>query len=309
MFQFHHECGLVRFSAFRYREGMPEFELVRPVCDFHSAKDKSTETPVSSFSYIKFCNFHYHQNLFAMKRIIFCVTVAVLTGKLSAQQPAANPFPKTISVSGAAEMEVIPDQIFVNIVLREYQKKNEPKKDLETLKTNFMDACHAIGLPDSIISIASYTGFNNYYWLRKDRKKTPDLFTSITYQVKFSNSKQMDELIEKLDDEATQSFDIVNTSHSKMPEYRKQLKIMAVKAAKDKGIYLTEAIGEKLGPAITVTEPNESGVLTTMSSNRVFSQANMGVNTRYDGGNDKTVEIDFKRIKLRYEVSVVFALQ
>lgn len=242
------------------------------------------------------------------KLFIFTVAVVLFTRAL-AQQPAANPFPKTISVSGAAEMDVIPDQIYVNVVLREYQKKNEPKKDLETLKANFMESCHAIGLPDSIISIASYTGFNNYYWLRKDRKKTPDLFASITYQVKFSNSKQMDELIEKLDDEATQSFDIVNTSHSKMSEYRKQLKILAVKAAKDKGIYLTEAIGEKLGPAITVKEPDESGIQYTGRINAPFSQTRIESNVRYDGSNDKTVEIDFKKIKLRYEVSVVFALQ
>lgn len=246
-----------------------------------------------------------------MKRIIFYATVVLLTGKLSAQQPAANPFPKTISVSGSAEMEVIPDQIFVNIVLREYQKKNEAKKDLETLKTNFMESCRAIGLPDSIISIASYTGFNNYYLLRKDRKKTPDLFASITYQVKFGNSKQMDDLIEKLDDEATQSFDIAYTSHSKMSEYRKQLKILAVKAAKDKGIYLTEAIGEKLGPAITVNEPEEGGSSATRTtlaySQRVVNVSNAVASNYYDNG--KSVEVDFKRIKLRYEVNVVFALQ
>ncbi|MCX6317138.1 MAG: SIMPL domain-containing protein [Bacteroidetes bacterium] len=243
-----------------------------------------------------------------IKKILLGICLAIATFTATAQQTAANPFPKTISVSGSAEMEVIPDQIYVNIVLREYQKKNEPKKDLETLKTNFMESCRSIGLPDSIISIASYTGFNNYYWLRKDRKKTPDLFASITYQVKFSNSKQMDDLIEKLDDEATQSFEIVNTSHSKMSEYRKQLKILAVKAAKDKGIYLTEAIGEKLGPAITVNEPDESNLQIARISNNVYSQTRLENNVRYDAG-DKTVEIDFKRIKLRYEVSVVFALQ
>ena len=54
----------------------------------------------------------------------------------------------------------------------------------------------------------------------------------------------MDKLVEKLDDEATQNFIIANTSHSKMTEFRKQLKIKAVQAAKDKGIYLTEALAK-----------------------------------------------------------------
>ena len=39
-----------------------------------------------------------------------------------------NPFPKTISVSGSSEMEITPDQIYVHITLREYQKKGEKEK-------------------------------------------------------------------------------------------------------------------------------------------------------------------------------------
>lgn len=243
-----------------------------------------------------------------MRTIFITLTMLVMMSAVPAQQPAANPFPKTISVNGSAEMEVIPDQIFVNIVLREYQKKNEPKKDLEALKAGFIESCKTIGLPDSVISISSYTGFNNYYRLRKDRHKTPDLFASITYQVKFSNSKQMDDLIEKLDDQATQSFDIAYTSHSRMPEFRKILKIQAVKAAKDKGIYLTEAIGEKLGPAITVREPEEFET-SNSRSNTMYSQRVVNVSNAVAYSTDKSVEVDFKKIKLRYDVDVVFALQ
>ena len=82
-------------------------------------------------------------------------------------QLANNPFPKTITVSGSAEMEIIPDEIFVNITLREYQKKGEDKKDIETIKKQFLESCKAIGIADSSVSIASYNGFNTYYWFRK----------------------------------------------------------------------------------------------------------------------------------------------
>ncbi len=234
--------------------------------------------------------------------LISCIATAQVFG-----QTAPNPFPKTITVSGSAEMEVIPDQIFVNILLREYQKKGESKKDLETIKTEFLTACTNAGIADSLISIVSYTGYNNYYWLHR-KKKTPDMNASITYQIRFSQSKQMDELVDKLDDEATQSFDIVGTNHSKMTEFRKQLKIGAVKAAKDKAIYLTEAIGEKLGPAITVNEPNDQ-----IRQNNIANATLTNVQMRYEykdvsGGSGKTFEIDFKKIKLRFEVEVIFAL-
>ena len=137
--------------------------------------------------------------------------------------------------------------------------------------------------------------------------------SSITYQVKFKSSELMDKLVEKLDDEATQNFIIANTSHSKMTEFRRQLKIKAMQAAKDKGIYLTEAVGEKLGEAITVIEPDESTNNLTFANGLVyynsFSQANQSFRDKNNKEGETEQEIDFKKIKLRYEVSVVFALK
>jgi uncharacterized protein YggE len=242
-----------------------------------------------------------------MRKILITAILSLLIKSAYNQSTqVANPFPKTISVTGSAAMEIVPDEIYVNVVIREYQKRGEDKKDIEILKTNFLANCKATGIADSAISIASYTGFNNYYQLRKKKRKDPDMFAGITYQVKFSSSKQMDDLVDKLDDEATQSFDVSYTSHSRIIEFRKLLKIQAVKAAKDKGIYLAEAIGEKLGPAITVKEPEESGNANGGNTNLMNTLSQY--NSKWDG-NSKSIEIDFKRIKLRYEVSVLFALQ
>src|SRR4026208_514878 len=103
-----------------------------------------------------------------MKKLFLIATLFVFNHLLSAQtiQLANNPFPKTITVSGSAEMEIIPDEIYVNITLREYQKKGDDKKDIETIKTNFLEACKSSGLPDSAISIFSYTGYGNYFAYR-----------------------------------------------------------------------------------------------------------------------------------------------
>lgn len=250
-----------------------------------------------------------------MKKLILITNVFLFASTVIAQQVQPiftnNPFPKTIKVSGSAEMEIIPDEIYVNIELKEYQKKGEDKKEIEAIRAQFLQASKTIGIPDSAISVASYTGNNPYFW--KKRKKDPNLFTSITYQVKFKSSELMDRLVEKLDDEATQRFLIVSTSHSKITEYRRQLKISAVKAAKDKGLYLTEAIGEKLGDAITIHEPGESTVIPIREMSA--SNQNLGV---VAGGSQKRLSgdtfldesgVDFKKIKLRFEVEVVFALK
>ena len=131
--------------------------------------------------------------------ISFAVLLMTTTGFAQNQ---INPYPKTITVNGSAEMEIIPDEIYVQVDLKEYEKKGQGKINIETIKRNFLNNVKAIGIPDSLVSIAAYDGFGGNPWLRKKNKKN-ELFASISYQVKIKTSKQLDDLVEKLDDEAT----------------------------------------------------------------------------------------------------------
>ena len=248
-----------------------------------------------------------------MKKITLFFATFLLLGLLNAQntQPGCYPFPKTITVTGSAEMEIIPDEIYVQVDLREYKKKGEDKVDLDKIKTDFLASCKTIGIADSNIAVASYDGYNMAaVWRRK--KKDPDMMASITYQIKFSSTKLIDELVNRLDDEATGNFSITRTSHSKIAEYRKQLKIMAVKAAKEKALYLSESINEKLGEAITIAEPDESissdvlaGRYKANYSNTVFMKE-----AKFDSfGGVADGGIDYRKIKLRFEVKVLYALK
>jgi uncharacterized protein YggE len=214
---------------------------------------------------------------------------------------------RSINVSGTAEMEVVPDEIYVQVDLREY-KKGTSKIDIESIKSNFIKACIAIGISDTNISVQGYQGWDgNYWWYKKNKKKNPDMMASISYWVKLSSTKKMDELVEKLDDEATQNFFIAKVAHSKVQEYKKQLKLQAVKAAKDKATYLAAAIGETVGSAITINEPGEINYPLPMYSNRMMKQeANMAADA---GAAAAAPNIDFKKIKYQFEVNVIFALK
>ena len=244
-----------------------------------------------------------------MKKLVISFSAMLLANLLIAQsQPTCDPFPKTISVTGSAAMEVIPDEIYVQVDLREYKKKGEDKTDIDKIKADFLASCKASGIADSNISVASYDGYNMAnIWKR--RKKDPDLLASITYQLKFSNTRLIDELVNRLDDEATNNFRITRTSHSKIIEYRKQLKIMAVKAAKEKAIYLAESVNEQVGPAITITEPEE--FLSSDQTIRLRGVNSLSSNSlsQSDGYGNTDNGIDYKKIKLRFEVKILYALK
>ncbi|MFT3824676.1 MAG: SIMPL domain-containing protein [Chitinophagaceae bacterium] len=234
---------------------------------------------------------------------LVAATALLITAGAASAQAVNNPYPKTITVNGSAQISIIPDEIYVIVDLKEYDKKGSGKISIDKIKAAFLENCRSIGLPDSTITIASYEGYNGNPWITKKKKKE-EMYASISYQVKFSNSKKIDELVEKLDDDATQNFRIDRTSHSKIQEYRQQLKLQAIKAAKEKAVALAAAIDEKAGEAITITEPQEVQVQP------YYQQRVMTAN--FIGGDfNKSEEpaIDFKKITLKFEINVVFALK
>lgn len=236
-----------------------------------------------------------------MNRVFILSLMMLFIIKANAQT-AVNPYPKTITVTGSAELEIVPDEIYVQVDLKEYDKKGSGKIPIDKIRQDFLDAVRSLGIPDSSISIAAYDGYNGNPWLRKKNKKQ-ELYSSIAYQVKLRTSAQADQLVDKLDDAATQNFYITKTSHSKLAEFRKNLKIQAVKAAKEKAGYLAEAINEKIGDAVTINEPTE--YLQPYYRNTI---ANKMMDAEKDGSGNEP-QADFKKIRLKYDVSVVFALK
>jgi uncharacterized protein len=241
-----------------------------------------------------------------MKQLLFLLLAVTLLHTAGAQT-LANPYPRTITVSGSAEMEIIPDEIYVQVDLREYDKKGD-KTPIDKIKNAFLQNLRNLGIPDSLISIASYEGYNGYQWWWKKRKKELELMASISYQIKLKDAYKIDQIVNILDDDATQNFQIVRTSHSRITEFRKQLKIQAVKAAKDKALYLTEAISEKAGEAISINEPADVSVY--YFTPRGYTEANKYANVATAGTTaPDQAAIDFKKIKLKFDVNVVFALK
>ncbi len=237
---------------------------------------------------------------------VFITLSMILIGFSSFSQTEKNPYPKTITVTGSAEIEIIPDEIYVQVDLKEYDKKGQGKISIDKIKQDFLNNVKSLGIPDSLISIAGYDGFNGNPWWRKKNKKE-ELYASIAYQLKLKSSKQVDDLVDRLDDNATQNFFIQRTASSKMIELRRNLKIQAVRAAKEKAGYLAAAIDEKIGEAVTINEPME--YFTPYVQNIRVANKMMAQEMQQSGVADDATAVDFKKIKLKYDVTVVFALK
>lgn len=237
-----------------------------------------------------------------MKKVLIVFAACLFAMRSIAQE--VKPFQRTISVNGSSEMEVVPDEIYVQVDLREYNKKNGDKVDINTIKNNFLEACKNLGLTEKDVTVQSYQGYDNNYWQWKKKKPNPDMKAGISYWIKVSKVDMLDALVDKMDDEATQNFFIAKASYSKIDEVKKELKIAAVKAARDKAIYLAAAIGENAGEAVTINEPTEiNNPPQPMYANTMLKAADA------EGYTQPPMNVDFKKIKLQFEVNVVFALK
>lgn len=236
-----------------------------------------------------------------MKRLFLLTAAMLFSFVLFAQE--RNPYPRTITVSGSADMEITPDEIFVQVYLKEYDKKGSGKVAIDRIRQDFLTAVRSLGLPDSAITVSRYDANNYNPWWRKKNKKE-ELYASITYQVLLRNTAQIDRLVDLLDDNATQNFYISQTTHSRLDDFKKRLKMEAVKAAKEKATYLAGAINENIGVAITINEPGEFyQPYYNMASPRM-----MKAEAVQDSAPDQP-QADFKKMKLRYDVTVVFELK
>jgi uncharacterized protein YggE len=224
---------------------------------------------------------------------------------IGAKAQNTNVVRRTITVNGHSEIEVTPDEIYVQVELREYTKKNGDKVDINSIKSDFLTACKNLGLADSDVVVQNYSGWDgNYWWYQQNKKKNPDMKAGITYWVKVSTTQNMDELVSKLDDQATHNFFIAKTDYSKMNDMAKQMKIEAIKNAKNKADYLANAAGAAVGDVITINEPvsqEENPQPRMMMYNNLAKVA----------GADETpaMNVDFKKIKIEFEASVVFELK
>jgi uncharacterized protein len=113
----------------------------------------------------------------------------------------------------------------------------------------------------------------------------------------------LDQLVDILDDNATENFFIQRTATSRMEELRKKLKIDAIKAAREKADYLLEAINEKTGVAVTINEPVE------YFTPYVYNMKASNIQLREQAMTPDDSSVSFKKIKLKYDITVVFALQ
>ena len=222
----------------------------------------------------------------------------LLLGMVLSTKAQTTDLRRKIEVSGTAELEVTPDIIYIGISLREYMD-GKKKMEIEELERQLQTAVIKAGIPKENFTINNISAYN-YTW---DRKKNPDFLASKQYRIKVTDLNKWNQILNSVNSRGVQYSNIDGYDHSRIEEFKKDLKIKALKNARDKAVYLAEAIGEKVGFALEI---NETG-------NEYYPQpmlrANMLLKTDAAMEAEPMPDIDFKKIKLQAQIRAVFELK
>lgn len=233
-----------------------------------------------------------------MKRLFAIALVALFSLNAAAQQVDLR---KKITVSGTAETEVTPDIIYINISLKEYLKDGNSKKkvDITTLETQLYNAVQKAGIAKENLMINNLSSWN----YQTTKKKDPDFLASKQYRLKVSDLNKFNLILEGIDAKGIASTNIESFDYSKIEVLKKELKVKALLAAKEKATYMVEALGDKLGSVLDIQDLGDNGGMMAPQYRNYAMKAEMAMDA------SQAPEIDFKKIKLSFTVNTVFEIK
>lgn len=231
-----------------------------------------------------------------MKKILFIALLSVFSLSAFSQNSDLR---RKIEVTGSAEAEVTPDIIYIGISLKEYFKDNSNRKKVEIaeLERQLQKAVLDAGIPKENFTINSISSYTDYW----NKKKDPNFLASKQYRIKVSDLTKLNQIIEAVDSKGIAYSNIEGYDYSKLEELKKDLKIKALMAAKEKATYLTAAIGQKVGSAIEIQEINNEYYPQPMYRANAMMKSDGMVSEA-----ESMPDIDFKKIKLNYQMRTVF---
>jgi uncharacterized protein len=235
------------------------------------------------------------------------ISILIITNAIvsNAQQVIMEkPLVKKIEVMGSAEQEVLPDEIYVTISLREYfkDKDNKNKVDIMVLEKQLQKAVDEAGITKENFSIGAING-NREWW---GKKKPTTFLESKNYVLKLANLYKIDGVISKVDEKGIAYTNIDRYEYSKISQLCKDIKTKALQAAKEKAGYLLAGIGEQLGEVIDVIEIDHTYNPQPIAYSNTMMRT---MSADVAGGGMPESNVDVQKIKVRYEMKAVFKIK
>ncbi len=237
-----------------------------------------------------------------MKKLNFTFLLLFTISIFSQSVVTKNNQTPFIEVIGKSEREVVPNEIYIDISLKE-RVEGGKKVSLEFLENRLKRVLKEIGIPlenlsfSDVNAVISKTG-----WFRED------ILSHANYTLKVNGAEKLKKTFDQFKKLKISEARITKATHSNIQSLRKENRIAAIKAAKEKADYLLSAIGEKTGKPIEINEINAHNGQEYAYAN--FSKSNSLYKSREKVLNFQVGRVvQFEKIKITASVYAKFKIK
>lgn len=235
-----------------------------------------------------------------MKNLILLLSLIFISG-FTKSQDLFDQTGRFIEVTGSAEMEVEPDQIQFIIGIEEYWSEEFDKKadfkdyvtkvPITTIEDSLLKDLELIGITQESIRLIEVGN----YW----RNMGKEFLKQKRFLLKLDSFDELNNITKSINTLGISYMHIDQLNNDNISEFRKQVKIMALKAAKDKAEYLLQSLDLELGQVISIEELPDGN----QSWRRNDERSNLVMSSHEDAGIRSV-----KKINLRYEIRAKFEI-
>lgn len=225
-----------------------------------------------------------------MKKLLVTILAVAFTLPVFAQESE-----NYIQVTGVSEIEIVPNQIYLTIVLDESDSKG--RQAIENQRREMVNALKKIGI-DTEKSLTMEDMSSSYY-------KRGNALSKASYQLLLTSSEQVVKVYDALAVLNISDVNITRVSHTDIEQFKSKCRKEAMINAKTVASELAEAVGQTIGACIYIYDSNR-GVTPTYYNDRIVMRSMAKV------ANEEAVieeePIEFKKIKLNYSVNAKFRI-
>ncbi len=201
-----------------------------------------------------------------------------------------------IEVKGVAEMELVPNEIYLNIHIDEKDTKN--KESVEVLEKQMFSALRKAGIKlEKQLSVSDFGSNIKQHFIKKS-----NVIKSKDFELLVYDTKILAKVFVELEKLKISNIGILRVDHSDIEKFRQEVKIKAIKAGKEKASALCQAIGETVGKAIYINE-------TSSHFKNQYANTSFRIRGASSLAKVKELDLNFQNIKLEYTVLLRFVIK
>ena len=199
-----------------------------------------------------------------------------------------------IEVTGTAKREIEPNLIYISITLTEKSIDNK-KFSIETQEKELQKILVELNIPSSKLTLADYNSS-----ILTGKRKEIGFKQSKQFTLVLETAKQVSDLFEKLFNANIKEADVFKTDHTDIVKFNKEVRIEAIKAAKDKAEYITNAVGNKIDKPLEIIELGATDMNYYRGNLNTFYSQNVETNSSSS---------EFKKILITFSFKVKYQIQ